>query len=87
MPEPISPTKIQLIPPYDCEFIFVYPNLNSYELHEVYNVGDKLFTHDFGTWDAKKGLKIIKKPVYYRRTDMNQSVLLGAADIDFKVST
>lgn len=71
--------------PYDCEFIVIRPkNETTTLLTEIYEVKNRSFSLDFGTWDIN-GLKIPNASFYARRSNFENTKIEVACYDKFEV--
>lgn len=60
--------------PYDCEFIVIQSeNETAKKLTEIYEVKNRSFALDFGTWDRNFGLKVPNVGFYIRRYNFQKT--------------
>ena len=66
--------------PYDCEYIGIRKySSNAYGLVELYKVNNRIAWNDFGKWDKNSGLMIQDASMYWRRLNLNYSVINSCA--------
>ena len=69
--------------PYDCQFFIAQSdNGKNFAIKETYNINNKPFLTEFGTWDPYYGLVIPQSNFYLRRQDMNGSVITTEQNLE-----
>lgn len=65
-----------LIPNY-CLFLLAHPkDSNTYFLKEIYEIKNKTFSLNYGSWKNDSGLTVITEPIYNRRFNFNKTEMV-----------